>query len=74
MRPVSFIIEQAGGLASTGWERVLDVAPDDLHQRIAFIFGAHEEAERIEQYHRDYNVVERDAPLYGTRSLFRTND
>jgi fructose-1,6-bisphosphatase I/sedoheptulose-1,7-bisphosphatase len=56
------------------WERVLDVAPDDLHQRIAFIFGAHEEAERIEQYHRDYNVVERDAPLYGTRSLFRTND
>jgi len=32
------------------------------------------EVERIEQYHRDYNVVERDAPLYGTRSLFRTND
>ncbi len=72
--PVAFIIEQAGGLASTRRERVLDVAPDDLHQRIAFIFGAREEVERIEQYHRDYNVVERNEPLYGTRGLFRTTD
>jgi len=71
--PVAFIIEQAGGLASTGRERVLDVLPDDLHQRIAFIFGAREEIERIEQYHRDHNVVESDAPLYGARGLFRTN-
>lgn len=72
--PVAFIIEQAGGLASTGRERVLDVAPDDLHQHIAFIFGARDEVERIEQYHRDYNVVERDEPFYGTRGLFRAND
>ncbi|MGH4021662.1 MAG: class 1 fructose-bisphosphatase [Pseudonocardiaceae bacterium] len=73
VNPVGFIIEQAGGLASTGRARVLDVAPEDLHQRIAFIFGAREEVERIEQYYRDHNVVERDEPLYGTRGLFRTN-
>ncbi|MGH3844671.1 MAG: class 1 fructose-bisphosphatase, partial [Pseudonocardiaceae bacterium] len=48
--PVAFIVEQAGGLASTGRARLLDVVPDDLHQRIAFIFGAREEVERIEQY------------------------
>jgi fructose-1,6-bisphosphatase I / sedoheptulose-1,7-bisphosphatase len=70
--PVAFIIEQAGGLASTGRERILDVAPEDLHQRIALIFGAREEVERIEQYHRDHNVVDDEAPLYSTRGLFRT--
>jgi fructose-1,6-bisphosphatase I / sedoheptulose-1,7-bisphosphatase len=70
--PVAFIIEQAGGLASTGRTRVLDVVPEELHQRIAFIFGAREEVERIEQYHRDHNVVDDEAPLYGTRGLFRT--
>lgn len=71
--PVALLIEQAGGLASTGRARVLDIAPEDMHQRIPFIFGAREEVERIEQYHRDHNVVEDDAPLYGSRGLFRTN-
>lgn len=71
--PVAFIVEQAGGLASTGHERVLDVAPQDLHQRIAFIFGAREEVERIEEYHRDDNLVDYDTPLFSTRGLFRTN-
>ena len=65
-------IEQAGGLASTGRARILDITPEDLHQRIALIFGAREEVERIEQYHRDHNVVDDEAPLYGTRGLFRT--
>jgi fructose-1,6-bisphosphatase I/sedoheptulose-1,7-bisphosphatase len=72
--PVAFIVEQAGGLASTGRERVLDVTPEDLHQRIAFIFGAREEVELIEQYYRDHNVAEDDMPLFSTRGLFRTND
>jgi fructose-1,6-bisphosphatase I/sedoheptulose-1,7-bisphosphatase len=71
--PVSFIVAQAGGLASTGRERILDVAPSALHQRIGFIFGAREEVERIEQYHREYNEREYDAPLFGTRGLFRAN-
>lgn len=72
--PVAFIIEQAGGLASTGRARVLDIAPEDLHQRIPFIFGAREEVERIEQYHRDHSVVKDEAPLYGRRGLFRINE
>ncbi|MGI9001551.1 MAG: class 1 fructose-bisphosphatase [Pseudonocardia sp.] len=72
--PVAFIVEQAGGLASTGRTRVLDITPDELHQRIAFIFGASEEVERIEQYHRDHSTVEDYAPLYGNRGLFRTSD
>ncbi|TXH35159.1 MAG: class 1 fructose-bisphosphatase, partial [Rhodospirillaceae bacterium] len=50
--PMAFLIEQAGGAASTGRSRILEVAPTDVHQRIPFIFGAREEVERIESYHQ----------------------
>ncbi len=69
--PIAFIIEQADGRASTGRGRVLDAVPEALHQRIGFIFGSREEVERIEQYHRDHNLSEFDAPLFATRGLFR---
>ncbi len=69
--PVAFIVEQAGGRASTGFTRVLDVQPDSVHQRIALMFGAAEEIERLEAYHRDHNEREYNAPLFGARGLFR---
>ena len=69
--PVSFIVEQAGGLATTGRERILDVVPETLHQRIGFIFGSRDEVERVERYHRDHNLRQYDSPLFGERSLFR---
>ncbi len=69
--PVAMIVEQAGGRAHTGRERVLDVIPGSPHERVALVFGSSEEVERIERYHRDYNVREYDAPLFGTRGLFR---
>jgi len=69
--PIAFIIEQAGGCASTGRERVLETVPQELHQRIGFIFGSRDEVERLEQYHRDHNLREYDAPLFGVRGLFR---
>jgi fructose-1,6-bisphosphatase I/sedoheptulose-1,7-bisphosphatase len=69
--PIGFIVEQAGGRASTGRERVLDATPQSLHQRVGFIFGSREEVERIEQYHRNHNLRESNAPLFGTRGLFR---
>jgi fructose-1,6-bisphosphatase I/sedoheptulose-1,7-bisphosphatase len=71
--PVSFIVEQAGGRASTGLQRILDVVPGELHQRIAFIFGAREEVERIDAYHRERNPGDFDAPLFGERGLFRAS-
>lgn len=69
--PMAFLIEQAGGSASTGRRRMLDVVPDGLHQRISFVFGASEEVERIEKYHDENNEPADDSPLYGTRGLFR---
>ena len=71
INPIAFIVEQAGGLASTGSQRLLDLVPTDIHQRAGLIFGAREEVERIERYHRDHNQREYDSPLFGTRGLFR---
>ena len=65
-------IEQAGGRASTGSEPILEVQPQAAHQRIGFVFGARNEVERSERYHRDHNDFEFDAPLFGTRGLFKT--
>jgi fructose-1,6-bisphosphatase I/sedoheptulose-1,7-bisphosphatase len=69
--PIAFLIEQAGGMASTGRDRMLDVVPDHIHQRVPFIFGVKEEVERIESYHRENNDHPGDSPFYGTRGLFR---
>jgi len=69
--PIAFIVEQAGGCASTGRERVLDVAPGDLHQRVGFTFGSREEVARIDRYHRDRGLREYDSPLFSVRGLFR---
>jgi fructose-1,6-bisphosphatase I/sedoheptulose-1,7-bisphosphatase len=69
--PIAFIIEQAQGCASTGRGRILDTPPQALHQRVGVIFGSSEEVERIEQYHRDHNLREYEAPLFGVRGLFR---
>jgi fructose-1,6-bisphosphatase I/sedoheptulose-1,7-bisphosphatase len=69
--PVAFIVEQAGGLASNGRERILDVMPTDLHQRIGFVFGARDEVERVAAYHVDHNGTAFDAPLFESRGLFR---
>jgi fructose-1,6-bisphosphatase I len=50
--PMSFIIEQAGGAASTGRERILDILPSSLHQRVPVILGSRNEVERVSTYHR----------------------
>jgi fructose-1,6-bisphosphatase I/sedoheptulose-1,7-bisphosphatase len=70
--PIGFLIEQAGGRASTGHQPILEIQPESAHQRIGFVFGARHEVERIERYHRDHNEFEFDAPLFGTRGLFTT--
>ena len=53
--PMAFIIEQAGGLCSTGTERMLDIKPHDIHQRVPLIFGSKNEVERIISYYQEPN-------------------
>ncbi len=50
--PMSFIIEQAGGLASTGRGRIMDLKPTGLHQRVPVILGSKNEVERVVSYHK----------------------
>ena len=50
--PMGFIVEQAGGIASTGRERILDIQPTDVHQRVPVILGSKNEVERLESYHK----------------------
>ena len=69
--PIGFIIEQAGGRASTGRQPVLAVQPSSLHQRIGLVFGSKNEVDRIERYHNDSQPVEMHNPLFNERSLFR---
>jgi fructose-1,6-bisphosphatase I len=49
--PMAMIVEQAGGAATTGRERILDVQPTALHQRVAVILGSKSEVERVTGYH-----------------------
>jgi fructose-1,6-bisphosphatase I len=50
--PMSFIVEQAGGAATTGTERILDIQPTNLHQRVPVILGSKNEVERVTGYHQ----------------------
>jgi fructose-1,6-bisphosphatase I len=50
--PMAFIVEQAGGACSTGVDRILDIKPTHIHQRVPLILGSKKEVERIVAYHQ----------------------
>lgn len=72
--PLAFLVDQAGGIASTGRARLLELAPQTVHERVPVILGSRGEVERLERYHREYESGT-DAPfispLFNERSLFR---
>lgn len=51
--PMAMIVEQAGGAATTGRQRILDVQPEKLHQRIPVMLGSAEEIAILEKYHQE---------------------
>lgn len=51
--PMSFIIEQAGGMSTTGRERIMEIRPTHLHQRVPVILGSKHEVERLITYYRE---------------------
>lgn len=53
--PISFIVEQAGGKSSTGRKRILDIVPNDIHQRVPVILGSRLEVGLIELYHSEFD-------------------
>ncbi len=49
--PMSWLIEQAGGAATNGKERILDLQPSQLHERVSVVLGSKNEVERVTRYH-----------------------
>jgi len=49
--PMALLVEQAGGAATTGRRRILDIVPDSLHQRVPVILGSKNEVDRVTAYH-----------------------
>ena len=51
--PMSFLIEQAGGAATNGTQRILDIVPSKLHERVSVVLGSKNEVDRVTAYHRE---------------------
>lgn len=51
--PMGFIVEQAGGAASNGRQRILDIVPGKLHERVSVVLGSRNEVERVLAYHAE---------------------
>ena len=69
--PVAMVVEQAGGSATDGVTRILDLVPDDLHARTGLVFGSKREVERVGRYMVDPSAMAERSPLFSKRSLFR---
>ena len=50
--PMAMVIEQAGGAATDGVRRILDIEPSALHQRIGVVLGSKNEVAQVAQYHQ----------------------
>ena len=51
--PMAFLVEQAGGAANNGRERILDIVPTKLHERVSVVLGSRNEVERVRSYHAE---------------------
>jgi fructose-1,6-bisphosphatase I len=69
--PLAMLIEQAGGQATNGETRIMDLVPASLHQRTPLIFGSAEEVARYGAYARNEPNSGERSPLFSARGIFR---
>jgi fructose-1,6-bisphosphatase I len=55
--PMAFIVEQAGGAASTGRQRMMDLQPTGLHQRVPVFLGSRHEVDTATRYHLEHDAL-----------------
>ncbi|MDZ7713852.1 MAG: class 1 fructose-bisphosphatase [Rhodovibrio sp.] len=70
--PMAFLIEQAGGGATDGTERILDKTPGELHQRTPLVIGSLTKVERVAKYYTDPSFERTQSPLFAERGLFQS--
>ncbi len=68
--PIAMVCEQAGGAATDGRTRILDLIPEKLHVRAPLIAGSAEEVERIGRYYAEPARKGSSSPLFARRGLF----
>lgn len=71
--PLAFLAEQAGGRATTGYQRVLEVLPDSLTSAVPLFFGCSSEVNLIQSYFTEYDQKDDfvfEHPLFNNRTLF----
>lgn len=61
--PLAFLVEQAGGRASTGTQEIMDVIPDKLHARTPLIIGSKEDVALVESFIQEHDRVQRDPEI-----------
>jgi len=69
--PIAFLVEQAGGAATTGHQRIMEIQPKNIHERVPMIFGSLHEVKLVGQYYADLNPYHERPQLFGNRSLLR---
>jgi fructose-1,6-bisphosphatase I len=70
--PLALVVEEAGGAATDGLRRILDLEPAALHQRVPLVLGSADKVERVARYHDGSLAATGDrSPLFGRRGLFR---
>ena len=69
--PIALLIEQAGGAAIDGFERILEIAPRSIHARTPLIFGSSDKVERVQRYYSEDASLTSSSPLFGKRGLLR---
>lgn len=70
--PIAFLIEQAGGVATDGVRRILEVEPSALHEHTPLVFGDRVQVGRIRRYLTDAALSKPPPPLFAPPGLFRT--
>ena len=70
--PISLLVEQAGGAATDGVDRILGKQPTAIHERTALVFGSKAEVRWVESYELESHQGLDQSPLFSNRNLFRS--
>ena len=68
--PIAFLVEQAGGSATDSVNRILDIRPSTLHQRVPLVFGSKSKVEMVARYHTDPELIREHSPASADARLF----
>ncbi len=70
--PIALLVEQAGGMATDGFGRILDLVPSDIHEHVPLIFGSPDKVERVTELYAASVPQAGQRPLFAARGLFKS--